>query len=140
MAIITPSRLFQYVQMPFGQCYAPATFRRVMDITLGELKWSQCMIYIDDILIFTRTCDEMCTRSDNVGNQKLETANMTTKLKKCTFVQSQYSSKDNQLMNSEQEWTRQKLRLQQNLSHRLRQSFRSDYKRYRNLYGCVQKI
>ena len=33
-------------------------FQRLMDRVLKDLKWSECLVYIDDIVIFGRTFDE----------------------------------------------------------------------------------
>ena len=44
--------------MPFGLCNAPATFQRLMQNCLGELNLTYCLIYLDDIMIFSWTTEE----------------------------------------------------------------------------------
>ncbi|OQV11562.1 putative Retrovirus-related Pol polyprotein from transposon 17.6 [Hypsibius exemplaris] len=44
--------------MPFGLCNSPATFCRLMEEVLGDLKWKTCAVYLDDIQIFSKTFDE----------------------------------------------------------------------------------
>ncbi|KRX56856.1 Retrovirus-related Pol polyprotein from transposon [Trichinella sp. T9] len=44
--------------MPFRLCNAPATFQRVMDLTLTGIKWKKCLVYLDDVVIFGRTFQE----------------------------------------------------------------------------------
>ena len=54
-AFATHSGLFQFRVMPFGLCNAPATFERLMDQVLQGLRWSRCLVYLDDIISFGTT-------------------------------------------------------------------------------------
>ena len=45
-------------RMPFGLCNAPATFQRLMERCMGDLNLRDCLIYLDDIIIFSSTFDE----------------------------------------------------------------------------------
>lgn len=59
-AFIVPGRgLFQFTVMPFGLCNSPATQCRLMYKVLGHDLEPYCMIYMDDILIATRTIEHM---------------------------------------------------------------------------------
>ena len=57
-AFATHSELFQFRVMPFGLCNAPATFERLMDRVLQGLRWSHCLVYLDDIISFRTTFDD----------------------------------------------------------------------------------
>ena len=52
-AFIIPVGLFEFTVMPFGLCNAPSTFQRAMDAVLAGLKWQTCIVYLDDVLIFS---------------------------------------------------------------------------------------
>ncbi len=39
--------------MPFGLCNAPATLERLMDLILKNLNWKVCLIYLDDIIVYS---------------------------------------------------------------------------------------
>ena len=41
-----------------GFCNAPATFQRLMDLLLAGLQWSDCLVYLDDVIIMGRSFEE----------------------------------------------------------------------------------
>jgi len=45
-------------EMPFGLCNAPSTFQRLMDLILAGVQWSQCLVYLDDIIVIGHTFTE----------------------------------------------------------------------------------
>ena len=50
-----PLGFWEYESMPFGLTNAPATFQRLIESCLGELHLNWCIIYLDDIIVFSRT-------------------------------------------------------------------------------------
>jgi hypothetical protein len=75
---------FEFPVMPFGLTNAPATFQRFMDIVLRDLK-AFCLVYIDDIIIFSRTLEEHLQHLRQVFD-KLIGANIVVKPSKCHFL------------------------------------------------------
>ena len=67
---------------------APATFQRLMDSVLRGLHWSSILVYLDDIIVFSRTFEEHLVRLDEVF-QRLKNANLKLKPSKCCFAQPQ---------------------------------------------------
>ena len=61
-AFITPFGLFEYNRMPFGLCNAPACFARLMQACLNEQIFQILFVYLDDILIFSKTFEEHLER------------------------------------------------------------------------------
>ena len=57
-AFCTTEGLYQFKVMPFGLFNAPASFHRLMDLVLTGLQWSQCLVYLDDIIILGCSFDE----------------------------------------------------------------------------------
>lgn len=75
---------YQCRQMPFGLTNAPATFQRLMERTMGDLNLRECMIYLDDIIIFSRDIDTHIDHLDSVF-QRLAENNLKISPKKCEF-------------------------------------------------------
>ena len=75
---------YRFLRMPFGLCNAPATFQRAMDILLAGIRWKSCLVYLDDIIIFSKEVDEHIKHVEQVL-EKLQSAGVSLKLKKCKF-------------------------------------------------------
>ena len=54
--------LYECESMPFGLCNGPLTFQRLMLNCLGELNLTYCLIYLDDVIIFSKTEEEHLER------------------------------------------------------------------------------
>ena len=54
--------LYECESLPFGLCNAPPTFQRLMLNCLGELNLTYCLIYLDDVIIFSKTEEEHLER------------------------------------------------------------------------------
>ena len=48
-------QLYEFNQVLFGLCNAPAIFSRLMDRVLSGLHWETCLFYLDDIIVFSST-------------------------------------------------------------------------------------
>ena len=74
--------------MPIGLTNAPASFQRLMESCLGELHLNWCIIYLDDIIVFSRTPEEHLHRLKAVLN-KLKAAGLKLKPSKCDLFKQQ---------------------------------------------------
>jgi hypothetical protein len=83
-AFRTPWGLYEYLVMPFGLANAPATFQRFIQHVLREYLDICCFVYIDDILIFSKTKDQHIKDLDNIL-QRLREYSLKASLNKCEF-------------------------------------------------------
>lgn len=81
---------WQFLNMPFGLCNAGATFERLMEKVLSNLSWNICMVYLDDIIILSKTFEEHIENLRQVF-ERLKSANLKMNLKKCCILQKQVS-------------------------------------------------
>ena len=81
---VGPLGFYECERMPFGLTNAPATFQRLMENCLGELHLSWCIIYLDDIIVFSDNPKDHLHRLKCVFD-KLEKAGLKLKPKKCKF-------------------------------------------------------
>jgi hypothetical protein len=70
--------------MPFGLCNAPATFERLMETVLRGLQWKECLVYLDDVVVFARNEQEMLAQLDAVF-ARLSAAGLKLKPRKCSL-------------------------------------------------------
>lgn len=85
-AFTTPFGLYEYVRMPFGVCNGPATFQRLMQVTMSDLVFQILLVYLDDILVFSETFKQHLERLETVFKRLAETG-LKVKLQKCAFLQ-----------------------------------------------------
>ena len=81
---VGPLGFYECERMPFGLTNAPATFQCLMENCLGELHLSWCIIYLDDIIVFSDDPKEHLTRLRGVF-AKLAKAGLRLKPSKCKF-------------------------------------------------------
>jgi hypothetical protein len=74
--------LYEYTRMPFGLTGAPATFMRLMDKIFGDKNFQMLIVFMDDILIFGSTEEEVLERLDMVLT-RLATYNLKVRPEKC---------------------------------------------------------
>ena len=74
--------------MPFGLTNVSATFQRLLESCLGVLHLNWCIIYLDDIIVFSRTPDEHLHRLKVIFN-KLKAAGLKLKPSKCDLFKQQ---------------------------------------------------
>ena len=83
-AFRTPAGLYEFLVLPFGLSNAPATFQTEMNRLLGHL--SYVIVYLDDILIFSRSAEEHEQHVREVLSI-LRREKLIAKAVKCAFFQ-----------------------------------------------------
>ena len=84
-AFTTYNGLFEFVRMPFDLCNAPATFQRLMQMVLSGLEYQSIFIYLDDMLIASKTFQEHLSHPREVFS-RFRSANLHLKPKKCDIL------------------------------------------------------
>ena len=83
-AFTTPFGLYEFTRMPYGLCNAAATFQRLMQMTFSAEMFEILLVYLDDIVIFSKSIEEHLERLDAVFT-KLRQFGLKLELKKCNF-------------------------------------------------------
>jgi len=84
-AFITYGGLYEFLLTPFGLSNAPATYQRLMECVLRNLTYKICLIYLDDILVYSKTFPEHLNHLRQVFD-RLRHANLKLKPSKCKFA------------------------------------------------------
>ncbi|GJY17707.1 reverse transcriptase domain-containing protein [Tanacetum coccineum] len=83
-AFITSQEIFCYTKMPFGLRNARATYQRLVDKAFHKQIDRNLEVYVDDLVIKSRTEDEIVRDMEEMF-QTLREINMKLNPKKCTF-------------------------------------------------------
>ncbi|MDW0176897.1 MAG: reverse transcriptase family protein, partial [Nitrososphaeraceae archaeon] len=83
-AFITPYGQFEFLMMPFGLKQAPGWFQLLMNHVLHEVIGEICVVYLDDIIIYSKT-KEQHLKDVKIVLELLHKAVLQIKLKKCKF-------------------------------------------------------
>jgi hypothetical protein len=88
LAFITPFGNYEWNVMPFGYSNAPSIFQRAIAETLDPYLLKFVLIYIDDIILYSKTFNEHLQHIDDVF-KLLATFKWKIKLSKCQFVKNE---------------------------------------------------
>lgn len=81
-------KLYQFRVMPFGLTNAPSTFQRLMDTLLKGMTWKQCLVYLDDVIIFANSFETHLERLNTIL-ATFRAAKLKLKPSKCEFAMAQ---------------------------------------------------
>lgn len=91
-AFISHSGLFEFLVVPFGLISVPSTFSRLIECVLQTLTYKICLIYLDDILIYSRAFEEHLSSFRQVldrlrhANLKLNSSESNFACQKVTYL------------------------------------------------------
>src|SRR3954452_17113353 len=80
-AFICSEGLYEFNVMPFGLRNAPGTFQRLMDKVLKDYISDFVEVYVDDIMIYSRSLEDHMNHIEKVL-ERLRKYNLVIKLKK----------------------------------------------------------
>jgi len=83
-AFVCHKGAYHYKRMPFGLTNAPTTFQRALDIILSGAKWQSCLVYLDDVIVYSKTPEAHVQHLDEVLGL-LRAAGVTLNLPKFRF-------------------------------------------------------
>ena len=87
-AFCVPGGLYQFKVMSFGLCNAPGTFERLMERVLAGLSWKSCLLYLDDIIVYSTDFDQHVQHLREVL-QRIRAAGMKLKPDKCQLFRTE---------------------------------------------------
>lgn len=76
---------FEFLRMPMGLKNSPSTFQRVMDNVLRGLQNVICLVYLDDVIVFSTSLQEHMNNLEKVF-QRLRESNFKIQLDKSEFL------------------------------------------------------
>ncbi|KAG9394426.1 hypothetical protein J8273_4090 [Carpediemonas membranifera] len=87
-AFIVDGVKYCYTRMPFGLKNAAAYCQRALEAALGSSVYTDCLVYVDDVVVYGRDKTEFLRRLETVLG-KLHTRGLRLNAKKCIFAASE---------------------------------------------------
>jgi len=79
---------YRFRQVPFGLCNAGSTIQRVMNLALNGLNFNMCLVYLDDIIVYSATVEEHLVRLRKLFD-RLRIADLKLKPSKCSLLRAE---------------------------------------------------
>ena len=77
--------VYEFLRMPYGLCNAPASFQRLMQNCLGELNLTYTLVYLDDVIVYSKT-EEDHLRQLQAVFERFHEHGLKLKPSKCSFL------------------------------------------------------
>lgn len=85
-AFVCPLGFWEFNRMPQGVTNAPSTFQRLMERCMGEMNLKEVLVFIDDLIIFSKSLEEHEERLFKVLT-RLKENGLKLSPEKCRFFQ-----------------------------------------------------
>ena len=80
--------IYEFLWMPYGLCNAPAMFQRLMQNCLGELNLTYTLVYLDDVIVYSKTEEDHLRRLQAIF-ERFHEHGLKLKPSKCRFLRKQ---------------------------------------------------
>ena len=80
--------MYEFLWMPYRLCNAPATFQRLMQNCLGELNLTHALVYLDDVIVYSKMEEDHLPRLQAVF-ECFHEHRLKLKPSKCSFLRKQ---------------------------------------------------
>ena len=80
--------VYAFLRMSYGLCNAPTTFQRLMQNCLGELNLTYALVYLDDVIVYSKTEEDHLRRLQAVF-ERFHEHGLKLKPSKCSFLRKQ---------------------------------------------------
>ena len=80
--------VYEFLQMPYRLCNVPATSQRLMQNCLGELNLTYALVYLDNVIVYSKTEEDHLRRIQAVF-ERFHEHGLKLKPSKCCFLRKQ---------------------------------------------------
>ena len=77
--------VYEFLRMPYGLCNMLVTFQRLMQNCLGKLNLTYALIYLDDVIVYSKMEEDHLHRLSTVF-ERFQEHRLKLKLLKCHFL------------------------------------------------------